>query len=377
MKLLLDDILINDGIYYYSSLNDDEMSDYLYNNPRNFIQSYLEKGDKIPQELAHLFNDDKNNDKFFHTLSIYIMGIILFRNVPKIKNIIVKYLDSYIDCREAYHMKEFLYDWFLTSFFHDFGFSTVSQEILPYEVFQTKDQSIIRDNVLKLIFKIKNEAKAIPNVILDNHNKYDAFRCKYHNSEFIDHGFFSGSYFYNNRVQEYKEIEKKAKDGRPGIVMLEDGVYQDTQRGLIWTKSIIDNIQLNIAATIIGHNVFFIKSTDKDVKIYENFHLNSLIIDRPVFLAEEFPLFFLLVLVDTIDIYKFLKKNIISIPDEDIYKQMFEMVSLRFYRESFIIHFKEKGLDLDDKMYIFLKEQEYWLPIKLKKSKTGITIRII
>ncbi|EEG77473.1 hypothetical protein [Dethiobacter alkaliphilus] len=104
-------------------------------------------------------------------------------------------------------------------------------------------------------------------------------------------------------------------------------------------------------------------------------NLKNLIIKNPIFTAEEYPIYFLLLLVDTMDIYKFYQKKIYdNLSSEEIYNNMLTQVSFKFFKNSFNIDFNNHDINL--KMYHYLIEQKYWLPFRVKMPKNGITITI-
>lgn len=299
---------------------------------------------------------------------------MLYKNLENLKD----KLDLFIDNNTGDMYNEFLYNWFLTCFIHDMGYTVVNSENLEMDIWNTRDKLEITEEVLKVVETFQtNTSNVIPSEINKSFVKYHKYKMilkkELLDTEFVDHGFFAGSYFIIDRKNKF---EKKLDYG--DLTCIGNGEYIDKHTNLRWSLDILNRIQHNIAEIVIGHNVFYQKPGNKFATIYNKLGLDDLITSTPKFTYTEYPLYFLMQLVDTMDLYKFFSKDVKdNYTIKNVYKKIIEDVHFTFLKDSFNIDFVNFDREKVDKYWKHLLKQRYWLPIKVFKKYQVITIKLI
>ncbi|GKX31175.1 hypothetical protein SH1V18_36550 [Vallitalea longa] len=270
------------------------------NNSRDFIESILSNGKKLSAFSREQYKLLEYGCRLKHTVSLYFMGIIFYENVSLIKKEIdyyIKQKDKYINKngpfadfgRNSYECDtSFSYFWFLTCFYHDFGYSFEMED---------KKSALVRlfevlDGHLNFALPRGSHRTGVPKVISDNIQNYINYRYKVNNK--LDHGIVASILFWEERKKDYYNRRGECK---------ENTFISDDR---LWSKDILYNIHLPVAWTICAHNVWFIKEHSEYVDDYRNYGLEKLIIDRPKINIHNHPILFLLSIVDTIDPVKLL-----------------------------------------------------------------------
>lgn len=361
----LKEFIESNNIAYYDTFENDKT---IVDSPKVYINNVLSYGDKDFSNLR------LSQHRLTHTASIYAFGIMLYKNLENLKD----KLDLFIDNTIGDMYNEFLYNWFLTCFIHDMGYTVVNSDNLEMDIWNTRDKSDIIKEVLNVVEEFQDKStNIIPSEIKKSFAKYHKYKMilksEFSGTEFVDHGFFAGAYFIDDRKSKFK---RKLDYG--DLTYIGDGEYIDKKTNLRWSLEILNGIQHNIAEIVIGHNVFYQKPGNIFADIYNKLGLEDLITSIPKFTYTEYPLYFLMQLVDTLDLYKFFCKDAKdSYTIKNVYKKIIEDVYFTFFRDSFNIDFVNFDKEEVNKYWKYLLKQKYWLPIKVFKKYQVITIKLI
>lgn len=367
----LKDFIINTNCSYYPPLKDDKS---LLNNPTKFIQDILKAGGKQNKLVDKLYDTEAGQYRLFHTASIYSLGIMLYYNVSNLKNSIDEYIKNGINAYLDTPDEQFLYNWFQLCFLHDVGYAVVKNKSNDIIFWDCSCKTYIINKVREKILKFSNrQSTVIPVAVKRNLLNYDEYKRNRDDGEFVDHGFLAGAFYYDDRKLNF---ENKLKAGELEIFDAANKIYIDPVTNTIWSKDILENIQAGISEMIIGHNVFYAEKGTGRQKIYENFKLNSLVISRPIYESKQYPLFFLLQLVDTIDLFKYVgDKSSNNYKHCEVYKKICNDIEFEFCDDGFKINLNKLGNAIRNKFYGEMNKQLYWLPIKISKHDEIIEIR--
>lgn len=333
---LLDDIVKRKELwkYYYTS-KDYESYQEIIRHYSLFIEDYLKAGSKIlyfDEEVLYSLLKDEYRCK--HTISIFFLGLYIYNNNNDLKDNINKFIKQY-NMTE----KEFVYYWFLICFFHDV-YSNLEKN---NNVRITYEDLIEFEKVNMDLFQGSNNI--LPDIIKSSYKNY--FR-NFRNSN--DHGIVAGILYYNDRKKTYYKCKRESNS------------ITDTFscHGVSWSLEKLHKDHYIIAWIIIAHNVFFVNKDIHDyesIKNYKESNIKELIIEKPVINLKEFPMLFLLSLVDSIDPYKCTEGN--------------ELIKFVINNNQFDI----TNITSDYKKKI--KNQEYWLGINVLECQNVIKIRIL
>jgi len=309
-----------------------------------------------------------------HTVSIFFLGIILYHKVKFIKKCVDRYLISLEikiiekDPNHEFVKVPFKYYWFLVCFYHDLGYFSLKNEgvnLFNHDTWEGREFE-----VRTILEKIKGLGHGIPDFIMNNSFKYLDYRKEQfindESDEPIDHGFLSGTYYYYNREKKFKEIFSSIENR-----------YKDrcVENELHWSKYLLEVVHPSISWNIISHNVWFKKEIEGTG--YRDKGMNDLISNHPKVVISEYPLYFLLSLVDTIDFVK----SFINLNDFDIdwvtnTRTVLENVSFEKTTTSNSFRIQLEGYDRDQ-FYLKMKKNEYWLGFRVEKFEhNGITFTI-
>lgn len=349
----------NNRVSYYDQTNNREL---FKDNPREFIIRVLEYSDK------EWIGEGPNDYRYYHSAMIYILGLAIYKNIPELHRRVNTFLDNDSEL-------EFLYSWFMTTFIHDMGYGVVTSKsprmwgLNNITEIENKTYEILRSN-------IADGFDAVPEEIKNNYIQYKEFR-KWRNDrcneiEYIDHGHFSSAVFLEGRESKFRN---KLKNNR--LVPHGNGQYLDIDRNLTWDENVLYDNQKKVCEVIAGHNVFFQRPYTNYGRVYRCLGLSGLLTKSPVFSFKEYPFYFLMQLVDTVDIFKHFSGFKEAKNKEEyqaVYKYILEQIDFKFYDDGLSIDFCYIDDSFIRKFWSKLRRERYWLPIEVRKKKSVVTI---
>ncbi|PKM65815.1 MAG: hypothetical protein CVU95_13500 [Firmicutes bacterium HGW-Firmicutes-2] len=305
------------------------IADYkeLLNMSDVLVENILKSGDKLNDAEGQEFDMLGYGFRLKHTISIYFLGLAIYNNVSCIKIAIDNYIHKVDVELQPYHKRilgpefrtfdtPFSYFWFLTCFYHDYGYRfEEGNKLVGLERILLLLDGRINTNILRGRYRT-----LIPKAISDNLHKY--FKMRYEKDQVIDHGIAAGLLFWENRMTDF---QKRSKRNQNKEVFIE--------KDRLWSKEILYKIHLPVAWTISAHNVWFITENNERVDEYSHFGLQGLITDRPKIILNNHPLLYLLSVVDTIDPVKLLNRNAVqdfNYGDLELIEFDFNSNSIRF-----------------------------------------------
>jgi hypothetical protein len=369
---------------YYGKMYGNYNLQMIFENPGEFIIKYLHNGEKTPEkELKDFFKDPEFKKRVSHTVSIFFLGLSLYYKLPIIRKEIDKYLkelkkkvhdcdpsDSPIDLPFSYY-------WFLICFYHDLGYFVMSKRNGEFKLFNgKKDWDNVEKTIIEKIGQIQSLGIKISPIIKNSCINYLKYRRK-HPSKFgpienIDHGFISGISFYFQRETKFQEFSELFPD-------------QDhfVHKGLHWSKHLLEQVHSSISWNIISHNVWYLPKNIpesnielfKTKNLYVKYELNDLILktDEPPVKISDFPMYFLICLVDTIDPVKmFINWDSVTVEKETL--DILRDIEFEKNKPS-SFHFKFNGRLDSNHFYSELKKNEYWLGMKVDELDNN-TIKV-
>lgn len=258
-----------DSFYYKIRIELEHLNDET--KCKSFISNTLQEAKKGQKPISKLYRKI-SGVRIKHIVSCYIFGAIIYFENENIKNAI----DSYFTEKKIGDPKEnnedkFKYIWFLICFYHDIGYAYENgQEIMPDDIFHS------------LATKKHYRYNCVPQEIysLKLLECYDSFiRCRF--SKQRDHGIAGGLKMY----QELSDLMEENKGNEHFPKYLKK--------------------YFSLASWIIAcHNMFYIGDNDDNFGCYKCKGLNSLIrntSDSYPITLNEYPLFFLFSIVDSIE----------------------------------------------------------------------------
>lgn len=357
--------------YYYNERGENHLGFQVINeiltNPGEFVKKYLLKGLKEP-EIYELLDIPLFKARMTHTVSIFFFGIILYDKIEYITKCIDKYLVSLeIEIMEKdpdheYIKLPFCYYWFLVCFYHDMGYFSINNpDIRLFNKESWEDKELEVRSILEILI---NKGNGIPDFIKNSSFNYMEYRKKEYQlgnqNEPIDHGFLSGTYYYYNREKKFKEIFSRLRN---------HGKNSCIENGLHWSRFMMEIVHPTISWNIISHNMWFSKEIDGEK--YRDNGLNDLITNHPKVKIGEFPLYFLLCFVDTIDFVKYFVRDNSPTYSEDT-KNVLEKISFDNSVNSKSFEIQITDLDFNE-FYKKIKKNESWLGIRIKQAQNNIT----
>ncbi|MGN6212021.1 hypothetical protein [Parafilimonas sp.] len=271
-----------DQWHYYYGLNNDLESEKPFidsSNYSDFILNYFKKGGKVEVfESCQINPIDLRLPN--HICSVFLLGVLIYYQTSFHK----KYKLGSND--PGY--KSFPFIWFLIALFHD-------------NAYQMEDKNQLQDVVS---IADLNEKFNIQYFLLDRkftkckellslRNNYFLFRKR--RWGVVDHGILGGTLLFDRLVKIRREKKRKNEDT------------------LFWGKK-LEN-QYEIASNAISIHNIWVQSKD----ICDQFDLKELISFKPINF-KEFPLFYILGIIDTIEPLKEYKDDNLS--DTDILKSI-------------------------------------------------------
>ena len=330
---LISETPISQWNYYYGihNISDRDKPFVNNNNYSQFITNYFRKGGKVDVfESCGINTNDLRLPN--HICSVFFLGLLLYYNTSLNKRYRLENNDP------GYAAFPFI--WFLIALFHD-------------NAYQMEDKNMLTDIMtiddLKSHFSIKHfllEKKFSKcESLIRSRTDYFNFRKK--EWGVVDHGILGGILLYDRLVK----IRRRKKD-----------VNEDN---LFWGKK-LEN-QYKLAANAISiHNMWVPSTADARAK-YEKFKLKELITFKKV-RFRDFPLFYLLGVVDTIEPLKIYRD--LGLSDDYILSNL----KMSFGKTTVSVSCKEDS-DLDfSKLVKKLEYFEGWLDIGIRKEKSSFEL---
>jgi hypothetical protein len=289
----------------------------------SFILNYFRKGGKV--KIFELCNINLNQIRLpNHICSVFFLGIILYNKTEFSK----KYQLPKSDAEYA----TFPFIWFLIALFHDNAYHMEDENQL--QDVSSISQLINKFNIKHSLFDRKFSKC---NNLLNSRNNYFLFRKLDRNV--VDHGILGGLLLFDRLVKIRREKKK---------------IDEDT---LFWGRK-LEN-QYKIAANAISiHNIWL-----QPPEICRQHKLEELIDFKPI-KFKEFPMFYILGIIDTIEPLKTYQDDNVS--DIDILKSL-EME----FGKCFLRVRESKNSKIDFKKLIDkTKNFKNWLDVDVK---SGIT----
>ena len=256
-----------------------------------FLKQHYEKGEK-----EDLFNRDltpqyNRHGKHTHSASLYLLGMTLLSAFKtNINNGLKSFVPDYASwCEDDY---DFQYIWFLPAMYHDFASCIELGTIHANDSeqhrslrFHLGDHNICYSPYRSFPYKVDNIPFRFSPELIENYFYYRACHGK------CEHGIIAGYLFFDGFV---KNFLKKTKDcfNRCGSM----NCY-----GLNWNIGHL-TFAAYAADAIICHNIWLVGKTEKEE--YTQYGLTPLVYTahpESKLSVEEFPLQFMLCLLDTIE----------------------------------------------------------------------------
>jgi hypothetical protein len=321
----IDELTIAQWHYYFGIDNDFQTTkpfvqtlDY-----SNFISNYFRQGGKV--RIFELCNIKLNELRLpNHICSVFFLGILLYNKTD--------FIQKYKLERNAPGYATFPFIWFLIALFHDNAYQMEDKNQLQKisSINDLIDEFDIKHSLFDRKFSKCKE-------LLSSRNNYFLFRKK--NWNVVDHGILGGMLLFDRLVKIRREKHKANEDS------------------LFWGRKL--ETQYKTAANAISiHNIWL-----QPEKTCKKFNLETLIKFTPIKFSE-FPLFYILGIVDTIEPLKIYKDDNLS--DIDIFKSIDFEFGSNFLKVSESKNSKIDFSKLIDKTKYF----KNWLDINIISDKT-------
>lgn len=328
MKSLYDYIneLTIDQWHYYYGLNNDLSSDKPFVDNieySNFILNYFKKGGKVEVfESCNISPADLRLPN--HICSIFFLGILLYYKTSFHK----KYKLDNNDPRYS----SFPFIWFLIALFHDNAYQM--EDPKKFRNISTIEELLIDFGVQNSLFDRKfSKCESL----LKSREKYFLFRKKKY--EVVDHGILGGLLLFDRLIN----IRRRKK--------------QHNEDNLFWGLK-LENQYKTAANAISIHNIWL-----QNKETCEEFQLDDLF-NFTAIKFKDFPLFYILGVVDTIEPLKTYKDDNIS--DVNILKS----IDMEFGRNFIMIKENKKSKIDFNKLIDKTKYFDGWLELEVEIGKS-------
>ena len=238
----------------------------------SFFKHYIGKGEKANMPIVD-FIDNLSMDRLQHTLSCFLLGILLYERSSSITCGICRSLRKKPINNPETMDERFKYLWLLISIFHDFGYAI-----------ENKDVELSIKEFDEMITKLHSRQTIVPSIyskiLLRNYAKYRVCRFGVY-----DHGICGGLKLYAELCQ------------------LRENKASSSDQKHYWGEDLIPHFAL-AAWTVACHNIWLIKDCEKNanaIRCYKCFNLDKLIYHGTSRIIKESPFLFLLCLVDSIE----------------------------------------------------------------------------
>lgn len=324
---------------YYLAIDNDRSLQIPFLQPNahtDFIRRYFSRAGKVD-----IFNtsgiDVHNLHRSHHINSVFFLGILFYYRTGLHKIYKMK------SANPGYQSFPFL--WFLIALFHDnaYAYEIGQTEMTKLDHVRTMEDLKKHFNINYFLLDTKFRSNA--QELLKSRNSYFLYR-RNSGDKVVDHGLLGGILLYD-RLYKIRERKKQLND--------------ETS---FWSRSLI--YQYKMAANAISlHNIWL--PDKKNEKDYIAYGLQNLIgLNRVKF--RDFPLFYLLAAVDTIEPLKAFESS----GFDDAY--ILDNLEIEFTPRSVTISNKN-GSELEFAELIHkLRYFDNWLDLDYKKSETSLTI---
>lgn len=315
---------------YYQGLNNIEIPNPFTKkiSHNKFIEKYFARGGKI-DVLESAKIDISKLRLPNHINSVFFLGNIVYHKTK----IHEKY--SIQDNDPGYSAFPFI--WFLIALFHDNAYAMEGKNILKgiEDIEGLKKHFNIEHSILDQPFS--------PDCIElhESIEKYFIYRKKHW--KVVDHGILGGFLLFDRLVKIRREKKNL------------------NEQNLFWGDNL--EAQYLLAANAISlHNIWVAKEEEEEEEIYKKFELFNLINFKKIKFSD-FPLFYLLAIIDTIEPLKVYTED--DFTDDYVFSNLY----LNFTDNSIRVSCRsDSKLDFG-KMLKQITYLENWLEIDIKKSK--------
>lgn len=277
----IDEMNLGEWHYYFGLDNNFEAQKPFVDNLNysSFIVDYFQRGGKVQIfESCNIRPQDLRLPN--HICSVFFLGVLLYNRTGFSK--------SYKLAKNSPGYETFPFIWFLIALFHDNAYQMEDEDEL--KDVHTIPQLFARFDITHSLFDRKFSKCA---ELLDCRENYFLFRKE--KWKVVDHGILGGILLFDRLVKIRREKKRINEDG------------------LFWGRR-LENQYKNAANAISIHNIWLQSDT-----IGKQFGLDSLMNFQPI-KFEDFPLFYILAVVDTIEPLKTYRNYNIS--DLDILKSI-------------------------------------------------------
>jgi hypothetical protein len=336
---------------YISELNQPEWDYYAdleYRNLENpftsrlshkkFVFNYFKRSGKneVLEFLDYIPARELDNNRIKHTNSIFFLGILLYNKT-----------NLYNDFFENFNTPEyrrFPFLWFLACLFHDFGFTIENDSMAINGINNLSDlkKKYSIDNCL-----LHSNPKEVNQTLFNEIENY--FNYRINERKVIDHGIFAGLYFFDR------------------LIKIRNKKIQQNDTTLFWGKE-LEEQYAQIAAAIATHNIWLPKNDQLD--IYKKHQLHELINKFKPISFNDFPILYILGIVDTIDPIKIYMREGFK-PNEILTHLEFD-----FYENIVKIKNGNKSNLNFQKMTDSVKGLNYWLNVGIKFNKNELKLEL-
>lgn len=320
----IQEIPIDRWHYYYGIRKDlpteKPFIDFIdYKNYSNFILNYFRTGGKVNIFEACNINLDELRLPN-HICSVFFLGILLYNETGFSKRYPLK--------NSGVGYETFPFIWFLIALFHDNAYQMEDKD-------QLKDVTSIPELIMKfnIDHSLLNREFSKCKELLKSRKSYFLYRKN--EWEVVDHGILGGMLLFDRLVKIRRE--KKAKN----------------EETLFWGDELEG--QYETAANAISIHNIWLQSTS----VCEKFDLKELIDFNPI-KFKEFPLFYILGIVDTIEPLKTYQED--NICDTDILKSFNFEFGDKFIR---VIESDESKVSIK-KLFGKVVSLAGWLDVKIE-----------
>lgn len=326
----IDELEIEQWHYYFGIDNNFETSKPFVDSLdyTKFILNYFIKSEKVKIfEMCGINQDELRLPN--HICSVYFLGILLyyqtnFSKIYKLKN-------------DAPGYVSFPFIWFLIALFHDNAYQMEDKDKLQ-GISTIQELKSTFDIVHSLFDQKFSKCKELLSV----RSNYFLFRKQ--ECDVVDHGILGGLLLFDRLVKIRREKERENKNN------------------LFWGKKL--EYQYKSAANAISiHNIWL-----QQDKICEEFNLHELKTFKAV-KFKDFPLFYILGIVDTIEPLKIYRKDKVS--DLDILKSL----NFEFGEKSLCISESNDSKIVFNKLIDATDNFKGWLDIDIKVEKNKIDLK--
>jgi hypothetical protein len=337
---------------YYSGLEKYTL-DKLRHNPKRFIKDYLGRGSKLPPNVERIISLYLTEVRAYHTVSIFLLGIVVYENVKSLRESIDKYLEKF---KKEYSELCFSYFWFQICFYHDIWSDLEKNTDLDtMKILETIFADAKVPNISDVIHEMNQHSKVIPPEIRSCWHNYLKMREKKKNI-WHDHGFAGGALYFYFRKLGFEDIRK-----RQDVIKVNHDRFYDRNTELYWSQELLDTAHQDIAWCIVAHNIWYIQEHDQNYQEYLDNSLEELIITQPIFEVVQYPLYYMLLLIDTFDVFKMSYHNL-SVDACDCFNTLLDNIQIQENDNKIGIIFIDKLEMLKTIASDRIEENAYWIP---------------